>query len=79
MMFKRFLVAVAICLFVASTAATVNAQEGKAPDQAGQARIRVPVTNFDYGYVPQGAKISHVYWLYNDGEDTLLIRDVKPG
>jgi hypothetical protein len=79
MMLRRFLVAVAICFFVAGSAATVGAQEGTAPDQAGKPRIRVPETSFDYGFVPQGAKISHVYWLFNDGGDTLLIRDVKPG
>jgi len=43
------------------------------------ARIQVSAEEFDFGRVPQGASISHVFWLKNIGEDTLRIADVKPG
>ena len=39
--------------------------------------IREPV--FDFGYVPQHSKISHVFWLQNTGNDTLKILKVQPG
>ena len=34
---------------------------------------------FNFGYVPQNSKISHVFWLYSTGDDTLKILKVKPG
>jgi len=43
------------------------------------ARIQVSAEEFDFGRVPQGASISHIFWLKNIGEDTLRITDVKPG
>ena len=61
------------------TAATASAQEGTKPAEAAQARLDVRQTSFDFGYVPQGASISHVFWLVNVGGDTLRITDVRPG
>ncbi|MEW5701948.1 MAG: DUF1573 domain-containing protein [Candidatus Zixiibacteriota bacterium] len=46
---------------------------------ASRALLDVPVTNFDFGYAPQGSSISHVFWLKNVGGDTLHITDVRPG
>jgi hypothetical protein len=34
---------------------------------------------FDFGYVPQNSEISHVFWLYSTGTDSLKIINVKPG
>ena len=34
---------------------------------------------FDFGYAPQNSKISHIFWLYSTGDDTLKILKVKPG
>lgn len=34
---------------------------------------------FEFGFVPQNSKISHVFWLYNDGDETLKITKVVPG
>jgi hypothetical protein len=42
-------------------------------------RIQVSAEEFDFGRTPQGATISHVFWLKNIGEDTLRITDIKPG
>jgi hypothetical protein len=42
-------------------------------------RIAVSAESFDFGRVPQGASISHIFWIKNVGEDTLRITDIKPG
>lgn len=34
---------------------------------------------FEFGYVPQNSKISHVFWIKSVGEDSLKILTVKPG
>ena len=39
--------------------------------------IKEPV--FDFGFVPQHSKISHVFWLNSTGDDTLKIIKVTPG
>ena len=36
-------------------------------------------TQFDFGYVPQQAKITHVFWLKSVGDDSLKILKVTPG
>ena len=42
-------------------------------------QLTIPETEFDFGYVPQNAKISHDFWLYSKGTDTLKILQVNPG
>ena len=66
-------------LATAVLAVSANAQEGANPSPAKQPRIEVPEVSFNFGYVPQGASISHVFWLRNVGDDTLRITDVRPG
>ena len=41
--------------------------------------LTIPESLFDFGYVPQHSKISHVFWLHSTGTDTLKILNVKPG
>jgi hypothetical protein len=41
--------------------------------------LTIPVTEFNFGYVPQNSKVSHVFWLHSTGDDTLKIIKVKPG
>ena len=55
------------------------AQEGAKPVEAPKARLEITQNSFDFGYVPQGSSISHVFWLKNVGGDTLRITDVRPG
>jgi hypothetical protein len=45
----------------------------------GQSVMKVPVESYDFGYAPQNANISHRFWLYSNGTDTLKITSVKPG
>ena len=35
--------------------------------------------SFEFGYVPQNSKISHIFWIKSVGEDSLKILSVKPG
>jgi hypothetical protein len=44
-----------------------------------QPKLVIPQTEFDFGFVPQSAKISHDFWLYSKGTDTLKILQVNPG
>ena len=44
-----------------------------------QPRLTIKNNSFDFGFVPQNSKISHNFWLYSTGEDTLRILRVKPG
>jgi hypothetical protein len=67
--------ALAILLAGSAPAQTPSA----APVGSKLPRIQVSAEEFDFGRVPQGASISHVFWIKNVGEDTLRITDVKPG
>ncbi len=42
-------------------------------------KMFLPEEKFDFGFVPQDSKISHVFWIKSVGEDTLKILDIKPG
>ena len=42
-------------------------------------RMTIHEDSFDFGYVPQNSKISHVFWLYSTGDDSLIIKRVVPG
>lgn len=42
-------------------------------------KLAISETEFDFGYVPQKAKITHVYWLKSVGDDVLNIVKVVPG
>lgn len=53
--------------------------DSKVNPMPGPARLEIPEPEFDFGYVPQYAKISHVFWLYSSGIDTLKILRVNPG
>lgn len=45
----------------------------------GAPRLTLPESSFDFGFVPQNAKVSHVFWLHSTGDDTLKILKVIPG
>ncbi|MEW6014993.1 MAG: hypothetical protein AB1690_06695 [Candidatus Zixiibacteriota bacterium] len=44
-----------------------------------QPKMTIPHSIFDFGFVPQNSKISHVFWLHSTGTDTLKILKVTPG
>jgi hypothetical protein len=43
----------------------------------GQSEMRLSAENFDFGYVPQNAKVNCGIWIYSAGPDTLKIRQVR--
>ena len=43
------------------------------------AELTISETEFDFGYAPQNSTISHTFWLYSTGEDTLRVDRVVPG
>lgn len=49
------------------------------PSVMGAPLMKIPEKEFDFGYVPQNSKVSHIFWLYNRGDDTLKIKKVVPG
>ncbi len=42
-------------------------------------RLVLEESEFDFGYVPQNAKVSHLFVLKSDGDDSLKITKVVPG
>ena len=42
-------------------------------------RMIIPESSFDFGYAPQNAKITHVFWVKSPGTDSLKILKVVPG
>ncbi len=44
-----------------------------------QPKLVIPQPEFDFGFVPQSAKVSHEFWLYSEGTETLQILKVNPG
>ena len=49
------------------------------PSLAAAPRLEIPESEFNFGYVPQNSKVSHTFWLYNHGDDSLIIKKVVPG
>lgn len=45
----------------------------------GGPNLTIPEPDFDFGFVPQQAKISHDFWLYSTGDSALVIEKVVPG
>ncbi len=43
-----------------------------------KAKVQLGLTEFQFGYMPNDASVSHSYWLYSRGEDSLKILRVKP-
>jgi len=41
--------------------------------------LTIPEEVFDFGYIPQNSKVSHVFWLRNTGDQELRIAKVTPG
>lgn len=45
----------------------------------GEPSLTIPNSIFDFGFVPQHSKISHIFWLHSTGTDSLVIKKVSPG
>ncbi|MEZ5359189.1 MAG: hypothetical protein R3F48_10215 [Candidatus Zixiibacteriota bacterium] len=42
-------------------------------------KLLIEDDTFDFGFVPQDSKVSHVFWLKSVGDDSLKILKVRPG
>ena len=47
--------------------------------QAGEPKVLIPETMWDFGLIPAGNVVSHYYLIKNVGTDTLKIEKVRPG
>ncbi|UCC45274.1 MAG: hypothetical protein JSU65_04975 [Candidatus Zixiibacteriota bacterium] len=45
----------------------------------GAPRLIIDSADFNFGFVPQNSKISHIFWLKSAGDDSLKILKVVPG
>lgn len=64
--------AIALAASSAVLAASDASSQGRGP------RVSVAQETFDFGFVPQKATVSHVFWLRNTGDETLLIEKMIP-
>ncbi|MGB5107895.1 MAG: hypothetical protein WBP29_12220 [Candidatus Zixiibacteriota bacterium] len=44
-----------------------------------KAKIVTDMTDFEFGWIPSNSYVSHTYWFYSQGEDSLKILSVQPG
>lgn len=44
---------------------------------SGGAKIFIPEIVWEFGRIPEGSAVSHVYWIKNIGTDTLKIKEIK--
>ncbi len=44
-----------------------------------KAKLYIDNTDFQFGWIPSDAYVSHAYWLHSRGEDSLKILSVRPG
>jgi len=58
--------------------ATCLAVLGWCAVSAAKPILRANPSSFQFGYMPEGAKVHTSYWLANDGSDTLEVVLVKP-
>ncbi len=49
------------------------------PNMYSGPKLTISENSFDFGYAPQYAKISHVFWLHSTGSEPLRIVKVVPG
>ena len=42
-------------------------------------KMVIPNDSFDFGFIPQDSKVSHVFWIKSVGDDSLKVLKVVPG
>jgi hypothetical protein len=42
-------------------------------------KLSIPDSTFDFGNTPTVSTVSHTFWLYSTGDDTLRITRINPG
>jgi hypothetical protein len=76
-----------VLMLLLGLTSVLGAQPGR-PRRSGTPVIGSKYTNgravfretvFDFGKVPQSSRVSKIFYLINEGTDTLEIIDIKPG
>ncbi len=52
---------------------------GVKPNYHGTPELTIRQPEFDFGFTPKGSTITHRFWLYSTGTDTLKIMSIVPG
>lgn len=68
----------AIFFFIFSTLQGVAQQAPPDTTEGPAPRISIQPRDWDYGYLPKGVSVSHIYTIKNEGDDTLRITNVRP-
>jgi hypothetical protein len=69
-----------IAIFIISGFYCSSSKEGKGEGKVivnGKPKIQVKNEKFDFGEVPDGTEVTHIYEISNAGTDTLIINDVE--
>lgn len=70
-----FLIAVLSCAYVIAQTPAADLPSAVPPNNA---KVYVEEYDFNFGYMPSDAFVSHSYWLFSHGKDSLKILRVKP-
>lgn len=81
---KKF---IGICLFslllsgiaIAQTPPAQPAANAPSAIPPSKAKLYIDNTEFNFGWMPSDAYVSHAYWLHSRGQDSLKILSVRPG
>lgn len=75
---KTFLISVVLFLFLFSFNSFAGKKEEKKISK-GKPTAYFSETQFNFGRIPPGSVVTHVFWVKNIGTDTLRIINVRPG
>ena len=86
---RNLLLGIGLAVFVMGLSQSVSAQQSaskakkKANDPPELPLVNSVITynheSFDFGSVPPGTRVSHLFPVKNDGSDTLVISKIKAG
>lgn len=83
---KRTIGGLVAALMLSSALAAQTPPPTTQPKQPAQpitvvskAKVEIEQTDFDFGFSPSDAYVSHAFWLRSRGLDSLRILSVKPG
>jgi hypothetical protein len=75
---RGFLIVLAVAV-LGSLPALAQTPPADNPLPPSKAKLHIGDTEFNFGFLPNDATVSHSFMMYNRGEDSLKILRVKPG
>lgn len=80
---RRFIGISLLCMLFGSVvmaqAPAQPAQQAPTLPPPSKAKLYIDNTDFNFGWIPSDAYVSHAYWLHSHGADSLKILSVRPG